>query len=364
MSYTPKRNSNNDNYGDSYYKTSSKSSNYEDIYSSSRKCGKSKKLPISLMILSIVFAIIGGIMVYGYNMLNSVNYDDLSNTNYTTVSNDNSFVKDTNISLTSGALLNDPMVLNVLLFGSDSYSAGDGGRTDTMLMLSIDNRHKKLKLTSFMRDLWVNIPGYGEQRLNVAYAVGGPKLSIETIERNFGIDVDRYVVVDFVGFEGIVNRLGGIDIELAVKEVAYINQHSSSKNKLSGSGIKHLDGNQALQHARNRDSIGSDFDRTLRQRKVISCIVEKFKTANLSQITGIVADIGPMLTTNLKKSEISTLVTNSLTYLNYDIEEFRLPENDNYSSKNINGASVLCINNITKARKDLAKFIYEDSVQG
>ncbi len=370
MSYKPKR-LNND-YGDSFYQnsTNNKSYQFEDLYSTSKKNRRKKNskniiIPI-ILVISILCALMGGIMVYGYHTLNSVNYDNLSDVSYNSNIDSELFDDGSNprINLTNGSLLNDPMILNVLLFGSDSYSAGDGGRTDTILMLSIDNRHKKVKLTSFMRDTWVNIPGYGEQRINVAYTLGGPKLSIETVERNFGIDIDRYAVVDFVGFENIIDRLGGIDIELTLAEVKYINKHTYNVKKLANTaGLIHLTGYQALQHARNRDSAGSDFDRTNRQRQVISCIINKFKDANISQIAGLVADIGPMITTNLKKSEISTLVSNSLTYLNYNIEEYRIPENNNYSDKTINGSMVLVINDINKCRLDLAKFIYEDSIK-
>lgn len=356
-----------DDYGDSYqYRQSS--SHYEDIYSGNKRKKqktRSKKVRnVLIVVLSIIFAVTGSVMVYGYNTLGSLNYDPLdSSSTANGLTNTDVDAPLLDIDINGNKLLSDPMVLNILLFGSDSYSAGDSGRADSILMVSIDNRHKKLKLTSFLRDIYVSIPGYGEDKLNAAYAYGGPRLAIETIERNFGVDVDRYAVADFPGFEAIINRLGGIDLELTAEECEYLNTHCDDPNKLYGDGMKHLSGLQALNHARNRDSIMSDFDRTSRQRDVLGAVVTKMKTANLAQITGIIADVGPMVTTNLKKNEIVTLVANSITYMNYPMSEFSLPELDNFSNEYIDGAAVLLIDDMDQARYDLAKFIFEDSIQ-
>ena len=352
------RHSASNNYGDSY---SYKGNNFEDIYSGKKK--KNNKVIIRnfiIIVLCVLFIAIGGIMIYGYNSLSSINYEPVGDEDNININN--SSPEDISLDYTGQELLNDPMVLNILLFGSDSYSAGDGGRTDSILMVSIDNRHKKLKTTSFLRDMWVQIPGYGEDRINAAYAYGGPKLAIQTVEANFGINVDRYVVADFPGFEAIINRLGGIDMELTEDECEYLNTHCDDPNKLYGAGVHHLSGLQALNHARNRDSVMSDFDRTSRQRDVVAAVVQKMKSSSVPQILQIISDVGPMVTTNLKKSEIATLAANSITYMNYPMEEYSVPELDNFANLNINGASVLGIIDMDEARYNLAKFIFEDSI--
>ena len=177
-----------------------------------------------LILLSIIMIVVGSGCVYYYNTLDSLNYSqdgsfdgagnyDPSerkvNVEYDPDFNDGTI----NMSMEEGSLLNDPMVLNVMLFGEDKSSDGVS-RSDSMIMLSIDNRHQKLKLTSFMRDMWVYIPEYGYSKLNHAYSYGGAKLSITTIEQNFGIKIDRYAIVDFVSFRKIIDILGGIDLEL------------------------------------------------------------------------------------------------------------------------------------------------------
>ncbi len=327
---------------------------YVDIYSSERKKEKRKKLlPLGQLLSLIFFLIVGaaGIgMIHAYNTLHSVNYD---NTYY-----EEGFTPAEEVAKKDG-LLNDNMVLNILLIGSDSMSTGDHGRSDSLLILSLNIRSKKIKITSLMRDTWVTIPGHGKDRLNASYAYGGPKLTIDTIQKNFGILIDRYACVDFEGFSKIIDSLGGIDIELSEKESLYINKYSGDKNILKGSGIKHLTGLQALHHSRNRNSKGSDYDRTSRQRDVIKAVIEALKKSNVAQITEMVTTLAPLVTTNFKASEISRLVTNCMVYLSYSLEEFRVPTDDNVKDATYSQKMVLVINDTSKVKADLKKFIYE-----
>lgn len=329
---------------------------YVDIYSSERKKEKKKKRVSIAKILSVIFFLtlgcIGALMIYAYNTLNSFNYSDLSRPKNTERSPDRDI----------SDLISDTMVLNVMLIGSDSMSVGDHGRSDSLMVLSLDLRNKKIKVTSLMRDIWVAIPGHGKDRLNAAYAYGGPALTIDTVERNFGILIDRYAIVDFEGFSQIIDILGGVDIELTSSECSYINTHCNDKHKLKGSGVKHLTGLQALNYSRDRDSAGSDYDRTKRQRTTINAMINKMKTANIAQIMELVSKIGPMVTTDFKTSEISRLATNALSYLNYPMVEFRLPTDDNVRNETYDQKMVLVINDMAKAKKDLTSFIYESSV--
>lgn len=342
-------------YTDIYSNEPHKHDGYIDIYSSERKKERKRRRISAAKIISFTFffllGLIGSLMLYAYKTLNSFNYDDLG------VGDNNEVV--TGEPDLNQKLFNDKMVLNVMLIGSDSMSVGDHGRSDSLLILSLDLRHKKIKVTSLMRDIWVTIPGYGKDRFNAAYAYGGPKLTIETIERNFGIRIDRYAIVDFDGFSKIIDTLGGIDLELTATECAYINKYSGDKHILKGSGLKHLTGLQALHYSRDRNSIGSDYDRTSRQRNVIKSVINKMKTANVAQITEIISKIGPMVTTNFKTPEISRLVTSSLTFLNYTLEEFRLPTDDNVRNETYDQKMVLVINDMSKAKSELFQFIYE-----
>lgn len=338
---------------------------------------------VLLVFLAVVMALSGTGFIYYYKTVDSLNFNDFSGAgefdaddkkNYSDIYTDTDLnTGPVNMDLSGESLLNDPMVLNVMLFGADR---ADGGvsRSDTMIMLSIDNRHKKLKLTSFMRDLWVYIPDYGYSRLNASFAYGGAQLAITTIEQNFGVNIDRYAIVDFSSFRSIIDILGGIDIELSDEEIAYINWQSHKNNQTDDpneikdkAGIVHLNGRQALWYARNRGDeengfSGSDFDRTARQRKLLRTLATDMKSASLTQIINIVSEIGPLITTNLKQTEITTLVANSLTYLSYDMQEYRLPSDGNYTGAMYYGMSVLDVLDWETERRELAKFLYEELV--
>ena len=363
----------------------------EKAPSSRKKADKKKKKKRRLIIrnailitIAVIMAFAGGGLIYYYKTIDSLNYSDTGDfdesENYDADGRreikkyDIDINRGTvNMSFDEGQLLNDPMVLNVMLFGADKND-GSSQRSDTIIMMSIDNRHKKLKITSFMRDLWVYIPEYGYSKLNHSYAYGGPKLTIATIEQNFGINIDRYAVVDFDSFREIIDILGGIDMELSAEEIDYINwqcwknHQVKTRNELQDApGMVHLNGRQALWYARNRGDeemgfAGSDFDRTDRQRKLIRKLASDMKSASLADIIAIVDKIGPLVTTNLKKNEITTLVANSLTYLSYNLVEYRLPSDSNYDAGWHYGMSTLDIVDMDKERKQLSIFVYEELV--
>ena len=208
--------------------------NVVDISSSTQvvklynKKGRGKR--IACLVFSILFLLGGSGLLYYYSVLNSMHYVDISENPDKSTKQDSTLPSvdpltgdGTQLSLTDGELLQDSKVLNVMLFGEDNRQEDDHGRTDTMIMLTIDNHHKKIKLTSFQRDSYVYIPGHGYDKINASYTLGGAKLSIKTIESNFGIKIDRYAVVDFESFTKIIDTLGGIDMELTADEIEYIN---------------------------------------------------------------------------------------------------------------------------------------------
>ncbi len=331
------------------------------------------------LLCCLIAAAAGVVLIMVHNTISSINYE------YVDVKKPNGeqSAGAMNTSLSNGELLNDPQILNILLFGEDHRDEGeDHGRSDTMIMLSVDNRRKKLKMTSFMRDTYVTIPGYdGKYKLNEAYTLGGAKLSIQTVEANFGIMVDRYAVVDFNAFKDIIDTLGGIELDLSADEVAYINWQSYLNSQVDEryeleevDGKITLNGRQALWYARNRGYeedehpefvvSGDDFDRTQRQRKLLNAVLNDMKGASLTQIIDIVSKVGPMITTNLKKDEITSLVSNSLTYLSYEFEEYRVPGDELYRNYETEEAlQVLDITDWYAQRKELALFIFESNVQ-
>ena len=240
-------------------------------------------------------------------------------------------------------------VINILLIGVDNAGVkvwddkySNAHNTDAMIVASINPKTKKIVLTSLMRDTCVQIKkkdgSTAINRLNTAYLYGGYKGMFDTIGTNLGIDVDRFVQVDFSSFMSIVNIVGGIDIYVTDKEVEQLNKNVWHLNRLYGydngsdmltdtsSSVKHLNGKQALAYARIRYLAGSDFARTERQRKVIIAVADKIKTLNVSQLNSLFTTLLSKVKTNLTQSECTSYIASAAEYLSYDIESFRIPD--------------------------------------
>lgn len=323
------------------------------------------------ILVSVIFIFAGVACIYAYSSISRINYD----TNETSKPKDNAASRsesETSVSSYVGTipqkLKEDDSVLNILLFGADKKQGDEEfGRSDSMILVSINNTTGKLVMTSFLRDLWVSIPDRFEHRLNTSYALGGPALATETIEQSFGIEIDRYAVVDFESFTNIIDTLGGIDLKLTDEEIDYINwqcwknKQVETRHEITAkAGIVHLNGRQALWYSRDRDSIGSDWDRTSRQRIVINTIMNDLKKSNIAQIMSIIYQVGPMIQTNLDKGEIVYLAQNALNYLSYKTEQLSVPDinGGNYDCPRIDGMDVVTILDWDLERQRIQNKIY------
>lgn len=261
-------------------------------------------------------------------------------------------------------LYHDDAVTNILLLGVDNYQKGDIGRSDSMMLVSVDTRHKKLKVTSFQRDMYVAIPEHGSNRLNTAYSTGGPALSVSAIETNFGIDIDRYAVIEYSAFDQIIDKLGGVNVTLSASEAKLVNQYSGDSRRNLSAGTFTLSGAQAHYYSRIR-AIGDDFERTQRQRKVFSSIVAKLKTSNIGTVNQELYDILPLVTTNMTKNEVLSMTGNALAYLNFPVSQNRVPADNAYTSEKVTisglGADVL-VPELAKNKQVLIQFIYEKDI--
>ncbi len=258
-------------------------------------------------------------------------------------------------STTDMTLKSDPWVKNILLIGVDDRKGGTVSRSDTMILVSIDRKHGQIKMTSFMRDTYVTIPGHGEDKMNAACVYGGPQLVAETIEYNFGIDVDNYVLVDFNAFKDVIDSLGGVTVKVEQREAEYINR-TSKQNIEYGDNVT-LNGEEALVYVRIR-YLDSDFYRTQRQRKVISAILSQVKKSNPLDLIDTGKTVLSYVETDMNPVELSLLAEGAvLMYMRYDIIQSRVPFDNNYYSSTINGAAVLTIDK-SKTSEMLEDFIY------
>lgn len=231
-------------------------------------------------------------------------------------------------------------LVNILLIGQDRREGETRARSDSMILCTFNKSTKTLTMTSFLRDLYVEIPGYQDNRINAAYAAGGMSLLNETLEKNFGIHVDGNVEVDFNQFADIVDLLGGVTMELRQDEANVINK-STPGNVSAGTQL--LNGDQALAYARIRSlDADGDFSRTNRQRKVISALLDAYKNSSLATILSLLDDVLPMVTTDMNDVKIIAYATELFPMLSgATIVSQRIPADGCYTNKMINGMSVL-----------------------
>lgn len=263
-------------------------------------------------------------------------------------------------------LMGNKKVFNILLIGCDAREEGGRGRSDSIILISINKESEQLIATSIMRDIYVEIPGHGNNRINAAYAFGGADLLVETVEKNFKIQIDRYASVDFFVFMDIVDQMGGVDLEISDEEFLVANAYINELNELldepygtdwlPGGGPHHLNGKQALGYSRIRYVGDADFERTQRQRAVLEQIFNKVKDYNLIELNTLLNIILPEVTTDLTEGEAITLALGMNAYKKYDLKQYRLPYDDTWRNMRIKGMSVLGIDfetNIRNLKKDL-----------
>ena len=225
-------------------------------------------------------------------------------------------------------------LVNILLIGQDRREGESRQRSDAMILCSFNPETKKMAMISFLRDLYVQIPGYEDNRLNAAYAYGGFELLKKTLNLNFGINVDGCFEADFEGFEKIIDAVGGVDIELTAEEANIVGNGASE-------GVCHLSGEQALKYARIR-KIDSDFQRTARQRRIMSAVFEKAKSYSLTELAAFFGEILPLMTTDMTDDEMMSLAfTYAASFSELQTESYIVPAEGTYKNAMIKGMAVL-----------------------
>lgn len=241
-------------------------------------------------------------------------------------------------------VVSDESVFNLLLIGTDVRASGNG-LSDSMILVSVNKDTKQIVMSSFMRDMNVQIPGQQEEtwhKLNWAHSKGGAELLMDTLEFNFGIEIDYYAKVDFASFAKIIDAVGGLEIEITDAEAQAMippmaEQNDIFKNEkgtdyLYEGGTYHMNGNQALAYARIRKGVGDDFARTDRQREVLELIFKKTKDMELTELNGFIETVIPCITTNMEKQTVKKLMLSTPIMLGYERVSQRVPYGDNYES--------------------------------
>ena len=342
-----------------------------------RKRRRTKRILIAVCviigILLLLFGIAYGVFHHYYSMMNidrdntipsvlgTIDPDDDVDPNATNSDEDTIKEIENNIQGNVGKndIVFDGDVYNLLLIGTDARDLeNERGRSDSMIIFSVNKKLKTITMTSVMRDIYLHIPEAGNNRVNAAYAYGGAPLLVSTLEENFGIHIDNYMIANFAVFKDIVDVVGGVDIEISQAEIDVMNGYIEEYNqKISGesldtdklsysdAGMAHLNGKQALSYCRVRYVGNGDFDRTGRQREVMDKIISKCKTLSVSELNELAETVLPWLTTDLSASNALSLAFSAISngYYNYDLQSLRLPADNTWYDAMISGMSVLSI---------------------
>lgn len=242
-------------------------------------------------------------------------------------------------------------IKNIALFGVDAPE-GENGRSDSIMIATIDPVHKKLKLTSIMRDSYVNIPGRGLDKINHAYAFGGPQLAIKTINENFGLNITDFMTVNFSSLPIIIDSLGGVEINITEEEVSHI-------PGIDYAGTYNLTGEQALAYSRIRYAEGGDYKRTERQRTVLDGLFKKAMSMPVTSYAGILNDVLPYIQTNMSSTTILSLGTKVFSSYDGELQQQRFPLDGYCEGEMIDGIYYLTFDAET-TKTQFRDYIFED----
>lgn len=262
----------------------------------------------------------------------------------------------------------DKDLITIALLGADfSQNEKYGnfyGASDSTMILGIDKKNNRIKLFSLMRDLYLDLPDGGKSNLNYTMATKGPELILKTINYNFNLTVDKFIYVSLHTLPQIIDKLGGVELNITEDELKYINgyitnidsENGTSTSPITSSGLQTLNGTQASAYCRIRYTEGRDFKRTERQRDVLTALFSKFKTASIVDLTSMMNDILPLVTTNLTNSEILSIATEVLSMGVPDIEQSRFPLDG--KSEMILTDMYHMVVDIESTTNDIHKFLY------
>ena len=258
--------------------------------------------------------------------------------------------------------------VNILLLGTDvkyaDYKPGRYGRSDSMIVMSINLATKEAKLSSFMRDIWVEMHGQEKgNKLNAACGLGGPALTMRTLNESFGLNLQYYALVNLSSMAEIIDLLGGLDLDVTEAEMKALNKGLFDLSPLSGmeplmeygSGV-HLNGNQATAFARIR-KIDSDYKRTERQRYVLTTIAKRLQREDAGTIVGVVMKLLECVETNMNFTQIMTIAGVGLQMDMDKVQQLRIPVDGSYESGTFDGVWCMRID-FKENKKKLHEFIY------
>lgn len=329
---------------------------YGDIASGDKKERKKKNKKrhyvrnTVLVLLALVIAIGSCAGFYGYNSVQKL----LNSFDTAEQLRENEYIS-------SSELYSDAEQINILLVGTDAREADEQSRSDTMMLVTLDKKNGEIKLTSFLRDSYVEIAGRKKKnKLNSAYFRGGIQGLVDTLELNFKVDIPYYILVDFEIFREIVDTLGGINVDVTEKE-SYYTYHSGEVGvpvRIEAGENVLLNGEQALWYSRIR-YLDSDFMRTQRQRKVITAIIDKAKQQKPADLYKLAEKIIPMVKTNISSDEMMKIGFDAITKkaFNFPVVQQSIPADGTWKNQSISGVGQSLVMDMDENVKIIRDFL-------
>lgn len=262
---------------------------------------------------------------------------------------------------------NDKKITNIALFGLDFRYEHEPKRSDSITIITIDQQNKKIKLNSLMRDSFVSIDGFGNDKLNHAYAFGGSELAIKTLNKTYGLNIKDYVTVNFYNVEKIIDLIGGLNLDVKKKEIPYLNKciqeisHIQSKppTYITNEGMQNLNGIQTLAYARIRKIGRDDYERSERQQRILMALYQKAKSIPYSEYLKFINMAPELIETNISTSKALSIAKSILFNKINNVEQMRFPLDEDCRGELINNIWYLTFNK-DKTKNLMQKYIFED----
>ncbi|MCR4716443.1 MAG: LCP family protein [Lachnospiraceae bacterium] len=255
-------------------------------------------------------------------------------------------------------LKSDEKIKNVLLVGTDKRGAESGyGRADAIIIATIDQKNAQLKLTNLIEDCYLEIPGYGENKLSMAYSIGGISLLYETIAMNFGVQLDNYAVLQFNSLVSIIDEIGGVVVELSDFEAAYMQQNYSNSANEVQSGKFIMNGTQALAYVRIKQDAAGEFGRAVRLRKVIKSLYSDLTLKEVNSLKELISNILKDTVTDIDSDDMRTMLASVVALSTEPLKEKTIPEEGMYQSTVMEGQTVY-VTDSDKLKEGVTDYIY------
>ena len=317
---------------------------------------KKKRIGVIISIVALVSILIS--ITTGYFYVRSKIYTKNKPVSSTKIENNQNLEEEIKYKEVEG-------ITNVLLIGSDGRSDDDTPKSDSIIIATMDNNNNKVKLTSLYRDTLVKIPGHGENRINAAFELGGVDLLLKTIKETYDINIEKYVVINFAGFESVIDHIGGIEVDVKDYQLEELNKYigegtTGNDSPVKETGVQILNGKQILSYSRIRKNVGDDYERTERQREVLFKVAQKLKDTKPTKYLAMMNSVLNYIDMNIEPIEALDMAYTIYKFPSLDTEQISIPLQELIVEKELPVIGDVLLMDKYENTKIMHEFIFED----